>query len=131
MLTPCLMAQMDHGHLIAAVHCETDPLTSTALERELLARLEACVDEHDDALIEVAEAYDFAAEDIKTLGDALIENAPVTAALLKALDAAGIHDPEALTSRLTLAEQFCALADDAGDVFTRLAQLTPTTEQTS
>ena len=128
MLTPSLMAQMDPGHLIAAVHCEIDPLTHTALERELLSRLEARIDAHDDALTEAAEAYDFAAEDITILGDALIENIPVTAALLRVLGAAGIHDPEALTSRLTLAEQFCALADDAGDVFTRLAQLIPTTE---
>ena len=81
MLTPSLLAQMDPGHLIAAVHCEINSLTSTALERELLARLEACADAHDDALI---------------------ENAPVTAALLGVLGAAGIHDSEALKSRLAL-----------------------------
>lgn len=76
MLTPSLMAQMDPGHLIAAVHCEIDPLTHTALERELGSRLEARIDAHDDALTEAAEAYDFAAEDITILGDALIETSP-------------------------------------------------------
>ena len=131
MLTPFLMTQLDHGHLIAAVHCEINPLTSTALERELLARLEACVDEHDDALTEAAEAYDFGAEDIKALGDALVENTTVTVALLNVLGAADIHDPDRLRAQLALANQFHALADDAGDVFARLAQLTTTTEYPS
>ena len=131
MLTHSLMAQMDHGHLIAAVHCEIDALASTDLERELLARLEAALDAHDGALVQTAEAYDFTAKDIKVLGEALIEDTAVTVALLNVLGAAGIHDPEALKSRLSLANQFYALADDAGDVFARLAQLTTTTEYPS
>ena len=131
MLTPLLMAQMDHGHLIAAVHCEIDALANTDLERELLARLEAALGEHDGALIQTAEAYDFGAEDIKALGDALVENTTVTVALLNVLGAADIHDPDRLRAQLALANQFHALADDAGDVFARLAQLTTTTEYPS
>ena len=131
MLTHSLMAQMDHGHLIAAVHCEIDALASTDLERELLVRLEAAIDAHDGALIQTAETYDFTAKDIKVLGEALIEDIAVTVALLNVLDAADVHDPETLKSQLALAEQFHALADDAGDVFARLAQLTTTTEYLS
>lgn len=124
MLTPTLMAQMYHGHFVAAVHCEIDPLTSTVLERELLARLEALLDEDQGNLSQAAEEYDLGAEDIKTLGDALIEDTTVTVALLKVLAAASIDDPDTLRGRLALAEQFHALAKEAGDVFTRLAQLT-------
>ena len=129
MLTLTLMPQMDHGHFIAAVHSEIDPLTSTNLERELLARLEALLDEYHGELTQAAENYDFGAEDIKSLGEALIENLPTTVALLTVLAAASIDDPDALKSRLALAEQFHALAGDAGDVFIRLAQLTTPTKE--
>lgn len=122
MLTPTLMAKMDHGHFVTAVHCEIDPLTSTVLERELLARLDALLDEDQGNLSQAAEEYDLGAEGIKTLGDALIED--TTVALLKVLAAASIDDPDTLRGRLALAEQFHALAKEAGDVFTRLAQLT-------
>ena len=130
MLTPTLMAQMDYGHFLAAGDCEIGPLTSTDLERELLARLEVLLNDHDGELTQAAEKYDLSAEDIKTLGDALIEDTTVTVALLKVLAAASIDDPDTLKSRLALAQQFHALAEDAGDVFTRRARLTtPTNEQ--
>ena len=45
MLTAQLAASMDDEHLLASARAEIDPLTSTALELELLERFERLLDE--------------------------------------------------------------------------------------
>lgn len=127
MLTAQLMASMDDRHLVASIYAEQDPLTSSAAEIELLARFEALLDEKNEDLSEAADEFEFDAEQIKALGDALILDTDNTVALLSAIGDAGIDNPALLTAELELAKKFRALAEDAGDVFTRLSQLT--TEQ--
>lgn len=127
MLTAQLMNSMDDRHLVASIYAEQDPLTSSAAEIELLARFEALLDEQDEYLKEAADEYELDAKQIKAIGDALILNTDTTVALLSAIGDAGIDDPALLKAELELAKKFRALTEDAGDVFTRLSQLT--TEQ--
>lgn len=127
MLTAQLMKAMDDRHLVASIYAEQDPLTSSAAEIELLARFEALLDEKNEDLTEAADEFEFDAKQIKALGDALIQNTDNTVALLEALGDAGIDDPASLKADLDLVKKFRALTEDAGDVFTRLSQLT--TEQ--
>lgn len=126
MLTAALMAAMDNGHLIAAIHAEADPLTTTPIETELLRRLEGCVADKAHGLASAIDEYGFTAVDLRTLGDAVILDADNTAELLSALGDAGIDTAAALTAELVLAKKFRALANDAGEVLERLSQLATT-----
>lgn len=129
-LTAQLMANMDDGHLVSALHAELDPLTSTDTERELLARVERLLDEaDDDGIVKAAENYDLSAADITALGDALIVNADQTAKLLGAIGGEGYDDPEALKADLELLSKFRAIANDMGDAATRLSQLITTAQE--
>ena len=125
MLTATLMDAMDDEHLIAAVHAEFDPLTGTALERELLHRFEAYL-EKGAAYTEHMEIVDEAkikASDLKALLEARIENGGNTAALLTVLWDAGISDPAELKARLDTFNQLRALPDGAGEILTSLTTL--------
>lgn len=124
MLTAQLMKSMDDRHLVASIYAEQDPLTSSAAEIELLERFEALLDEQNEDLKEAADEYELDAKQIKAIGDTLILNTDTTVALLSAIGDAGIDDPALLKAELELAKKFRALTEDAGDVFTRLSQLT-------
>lgn len=124
MLTAQLMQSMDDRHLVASLYAEQDPLTSSAAEIELLARLEALLDERNEDLKEAADEYELDARQISALGGALIQNSHNTVALLEAIAEAGIDDPASLKADFDLVKKFRALTSDAGDVFTRLSQLT-------
>lgn len=116
MLTAQLAKYMDDEHLLASARAEIDPLTSTALELELLARFERLLDEFDlGELYRAADEYGLAAKDIKNL--------------LKEIGEAGLDSPEALKAELDLARKFRALATDAGDFFTRLYDLVTTNQE--
>ena len=129
MLTAQLAKSMDDEHLLASARAEIDPLTSTALELELLDRFEALLDEQDGELTEAVEEFDFEAKHIKALGDALIQSTENTVALLEVIGEAGFDDPELLKAELELAAKFRALANDAGDFFTRLNDLLTTNQE--
>jgi Tat protein secretion system quality control protein TatD with DNase activity len=129
MLNEQTMRNMPDDQLVRALHAEFNPITSTPAEQILLERLENLLDTIDNTLTATAEEYGFAAKDIKTLGDAVIINADRTAALLSVIGEAGIDDPQELKTQLEAFEKFCALAEDAGDVFTRLSQLTTTVQE--
>lgn len=119
------LKMMDDGHAIAVLRAEMDDLTSTPLELFLLDWVESLLDDGTGAHKEVAEEYDLDATDIEKLGDALIENAANSAALLSALGEADILTPEALAEILEFRSTFVAVAvaNDSGDSFTRLNDL--------
>lgn len=129
MLTAQLMKSMDDRHLVASLYAEQDPLTSSAAEIELLTRFEALLDEVDGDLNEAVAEFDFEAKHIKSLGDALIQSTENTVAILEVIGAAGFDDPELLKAELELAAKFRALANDAGDFFTRLNDLVTTNQE--
>lgn len=131
MLTAQLAKSMDDEHLLASARAEIDPLTSTALELELLDRFERLLDEASEhkSVADLLEEYEVATDDVK----AVIESHPASlkdqAALLSLLTDQDIHEPDQLKELLDLAAKFRALASDAGDFFTRLNDLVSTNQE--
>ncbi|SDJ32002.1 hypothetical protein QRO11_12145 [Paracidovorax citrulli] len=122
------LARLSNDEVLRIARAEINDLTSTALEVELLKRLEALLDDTDEpaAIYDAAADHDLNAESIAQLGAALIDGAENTAALLHVLADAGYESPEALKTGLATAAKFAALAIDAGDVLSRLSSLTET-----
>ena len=131
MLTAQLAKSMDDEHLLASARAEIDPLTSTALELELLDRFERLLDEqHDNEGVRaLSEEYELTADDMR----AVIESHPASlkdqAALLSLLNDQDIHEPDQLKALLDNSDKFRALANDAGDFFTRLNDLVTTNQE--
>lgn len=125
MLTAQLAELMDDAHLLASARAEIDPLTSTALELELLDRFERLLDEASEhkPVADLLEEYEVGTDDVK----AVIESHPASlkdqAALLSLLNDQDIHGPAQLKALLDTSDKFHALANDAGDFFTRLNDL--------
>lgn len=131
MLTAQLAKSMDDEHLLASARAEIDPLTSTALELELLDRFERLLDEASEhkPVADLLEEYEVATDDVK----AVIESHPASlkdqAALLSLLNDEDIYEPYQLKALLDTADKFRALASDAGDFFTRLNDLVTTNQE--
>lgn len=131
MLTAQLAKSMDDEHLLASARAEIDPLTSTALELELLDRFERLLDEqHDNEGVRaLSKEYELTADDMR----AVIESHPASlkdqAALLSLLNDQDIHEPDQLKALLDTSDKFRALANDAGDFFTRLNDLVTTNQE--
>lgn len=131
MLTAQLMKSMDAGHLVASARAELDPLTSTSLELELLDRLETLLDEQEEnkPIAELLDEYEVSTDDMR----AVIESHPASlkdqAALLSLLNDQDIHEPDQLKALLDTSDKFRALANDAGDFFTRLNDLVTTNQE--
>lgn len=124
MLTPQLMGTMDDAHLVAALRAEFDPLTSTALEIELLKRFERMLDEKRDD-----EPFDDARDDEPfddALEDTFIEHEQLPE-VIKVLSEFNAADIAILRQKLERADKFYDIANDAGDVITRLNDLINTT----
>lgn len=137
---------LTHEEFVRLAYAAQDPLTSSDTEAECLRRFEALLNEHDSDLYRVVakcgiaasalgdvldtlDAHDLDKDSLATLGDALIEGPDNSAALLAAITEAGLDTPEFLKAELDLAKQFRALVEDAGDVFSRLSQLTITVKE--
>lgn len=131
MLTAQLAKSMDDEHLLASARAEIDPLTSTALELELLERFERLLDEASEhkPVADLLEEYEVGTDDVK----AVIESHPASlkdqAALLSLLNDQDIHEPDQLKALLDTSDEFRALANDAGDFFTRLNDLVTTNQE--
>lgn len=131
MLTAQLAKSMDDEHLLASARAEIDPLTSTALELELLDRFERLLDEASEhkPVADLLEEYEVATDDVK----AVIESHPASlkdqAALLSLLNDQDIHEPDQLKALLDTSDKFRTLASDAGDFFTRLNDLVTTNQE--
>lgn len=131
MLTAQLAKSMDDEHLLASARAEIDPLTSTALELELLDRFERLLDEASEhkPVADLLEEYEVTTDDVK----AVIESHPASlkdqAALLSVLNDEDIHEPGQLKALLDTSEKFRALASEAGDFFTRLNDLVTTYQE--
>lgn len=131
MLTAQLMKSMDDEHLLASARAEIDPLTSTALELELIERFETLLNETAKVapIGNLLDEYEVSADDLR----AILESHPGSlkdyAALLSLLNDQDIHEPDQLKALLDTSEKFRALASDAGDFFTRLNDLVTTNQE--
>jgi hypothetical protein len=101
--------------LVRHAHNSLDPLTSTELEQELVRRL-------DTAAAEVARLQGAVA----ALDSVTLEPADVPP-LLKLRDEFSAADLKTLREKLERADKWYAIAEEAGDLFQRLQDLTNTT----
>lgn len=127
MLTAQLAKSMDDEHLLVSARAEIDPLTSTALELELLDRFERLLEHRK--VVALVEEYEINHDEIEALGKALgagvgIADMTATMALLEEFYAT---EPGTLRTKLERADKFYDIANDAGDVFTRLSDLVDNT----
>jgi len=122
-------------------HNQVNELTSTAVEQELLRRLESLSIEFDSDAVQAVRELEFTAEELHAINEALYDTSvaagvkllsaaraadykfDLAAELLAALDQAGVVEPDELRDLLQIPTAFRSLANDAGDVFTRLATL--------
>jgi hypothetical protein len=105
------MAAMDDKHLVSAADAEIDSFTSTALERELIKRLERLLDERDDytPIVALLDEYEYETDDVKEI--------------FTAMEEFGCDDHIDLRTKLERADKFYDIASDAGDVIERLSNL--------
>ena len=127
MLTAQLMKPMDDGHLLASARAEIDPLTSTALELELLDRFERMF-EHKQ-LIDLVEEHEINDDEVDALGKALSAGVGIAelTAIFDVLEEFNATDKAALRQKLERADKFYGIASDTGDVISRLNDLINTT----
>ena len=134
MLTAQLMAQMSDVELIRAASVETNDITSTALELELLTRLEnanealAAAEEHE-AFGDLATEFRMTPAALRELLESHAGTTDEMSKLLALLNDEDIHQPEQLRALIDFHNTFKALANDAGDVFARLSTLATATQE--
>ena len=131
MLTAQLAKLMDDAHLLASARAEIDPLTSTALELELLDRFERLLDEASEhkPVADLLEEYEVGTDDMRAVIDSHPASLKDQAALLSLLNDQEIHEPDQLKALLDTSDKFYDIASDAGDVFTRLSELAASTQE--
>lgn len=112
-------------------YAQADSLTDTAIQIEALRRLQAQAGHADEleGFLAVIDEYEVTAEDLR----AVIESHPASldeqAKLLAALNDQDIHSADQLRAALNTLATFRSLANDAGDVITRLASLIETAQK--
>lgn len=124
-------------------YASLDDLTSSDIERELLRRLEAidtdlllAIDDTEftpTQLVDLNEAMGSLnfVNTIKLLNhinDSAIDTGDVLA-FIKLVEGSGITEADELKEALEFAAKFQAIANDAGDVFTRLTTLITETQE--
>lgn len=131
MLTAQLAKTMGDEHLLAAARAEADPLTSTALELELIERFETLLNETAKVapIAKLLDEYEVGADDLRAVMDSHPANLKDQAALLSMLNDQDIHEPEQLKGLIDLASEFRALANDAEDFVDRLHNLFATIQE--
>lgn len=119
-----ILSALTDEELLRHYHAEHCPLTSTPLADELARRFATLVDLERHQLITVLEEHSLEnVETLKTLIERFGDRTQTDLALLEMLDEEGVYSTEDLRSELDLADKFRALANDAGDVITRLNDL--------
>lgn len=134
---------LSDSEFLRYANSQMDDLTSSDVERELLRRLEAI----DTDTFEAATELGFTGDDLRNLNEAhaelstkevveLLDAASSTnisqielILILKVLNDADITEADELKESLEFAAKFQAIANDAGDVFTRLTTLITDTQE--
>lgn len=120
------LSSVPTNELLRRAYAELDELTSTDLERELLRRLETAEAQMEEAegFLALTDEYYLSAEEARAIIEAHPGTAKELAELLALLDEHGVLFIGELKTLLTQADNFRSLANDAGDVFSRLHSLT-------
>jgi hypothetical protein len=106
-----LLSSLTDDELLRHAHAQFDPITGTDLEQELLKRFAALVDELDglDPITSAMAEVNLEAPDLKEI--------------FAVLDEFSCTDLKSLRQKLKRADDFYVLADEAGDLFSRLTAL--------
>lgn len=140
-----ILSTLTDAELLRVAH-QHDPLVTTAMQDELLARFERLTAEHDSELYERIADCGYSANELgdildvlqassitpSTLGalcSALIGGCHNSVELLEALLAHDVDTPESLKAQLELADKFRAVLVDGEDVFARLSTLSTAINQ--
>ena len=123
------LPSMNDDDLVRYANQFIDPITSTDLERELIKRFEALLNDVDEPLHQAVDASCFTVKCLEDLEENLIGDTDNTVALLRALGKTDINSPEELIKLLNEHKDFSDLAAEAGDCFTRLATLSTTIQE--
>ncbi|NYT44584.1 hypothetical protein H0A64_07055 [Alcaligenaceae bacterium] len=134
---------LSDSEFLRHAYAQSDDLTSSDIERELLRRFELV----DTDAYEAVQEVELCAADLRQLGEALegftvsevaellgllLEaniDAKALTAILRLLEKAGITESDEFEAELKLADEFRKLANDAGDVLTRLTTLITETQE--
>ncbi|WP_323026557.1 hypothetical protein [Castellaniella sp.] len=112
-------------------HAQADSLTDAAIQIEALRRLQGCADQAEEleGFLAVIDEYEVTADDLR----AVIESHPASLGeqigLLAALNDQDIHSADQLRGVLNTLATFRSLANDAGDLFSRLTSLIETAQK--
>lgn len=110
---------------LRVAHTQADSLTDTTIQIEALRRLQGCADQAEelDGFVAIINEYEVTADDLR----AVLESHPASldeqAKLLAALNDQDIHSADQLRVVLNTLVTFSSLANDAGDIFSRLTTL--------
>ena len=126
MLNAQYLKQLSDSELVRIASHEINDLTSSALEIELLARLEQATDSVEPAeeLMALITDYGIDTAQVRALLESHPETVETMTDLLKALNDEDIHSVDQLKELIAFRKEFRALASDAGDVFERLSTFT-------
>ena len=126
MLNAMHLRTLSNEELVRIASHEVNDLTSSALEIELLSRLEQVIDTVEPAEELMALTTDYGIDNAQVRS--LLESHPSSVSemtdLLKALNDEDIHTVDQLKQLISFHKEFQALASDAGDVFERLSIFT-------
>lgn len=122
---PETLRQMDDAHLLAVASAEIDDLTSTALEVELLARLEEKlrIEAECSPMALLLDEYEEDIDGVRAVIEAHPARCEEQAAMLRQLDGFGITSAQDLARLLDWVFAFRALANAAHHNFNELTIL--------
>lgn len=125
------LSSVPTNELLRRAYAEIDLLTSTDLERELLRRLEASEENMREAegFLALVHEYDLTSEETRSIIEAHPSSSKVLAELLSMLSDRGITDADDLKALIKRVDDFRSLANDAGDLFSRLHTLIEETQE--
>jgi hypothetical protein len=109
------LSGLTDAELLRHAWAQRDPITSTELEGELLRRLAGAAQQIDDlaSVTEAIEKSDFALDEMREL--------------FAVLEECNANDLKTLRQKLERADKWYGIAEEAGDLFQRLTDLTNTT----
>ena len=112
-------------------HTQADSLTDTAIQTEALRRLESVAGQEKEVagFLVLVDEYELTASNLRSLIESHPASPDEQAKLLAVLNDQDIHSADQLKAVLGSLAAFCALANDAGDVISRLASLIETAQQ--
>jgi len=109
------LTSLTNEELLAHGYTQFNTITGTDLEAELLRRFGHLIDEVEelDNVVEVLDRHNLASAELTTM--------------FELLDEFSVTDPKSLRQKLERADQWYELADEAGDLFSRLVGLQKST----